>query len=158
MISAVIRRAGPNDVRFLRDMLRHAFYWRARSGDEAFSVAQYVTNFGRPGDAGIIALDDGMPVGAAWYRLFKADQPGLGFVDEETPELAIAVVPARRGRGLGDELLTALLERARKEGFSALSLSVHNENPAIALYRRHGFDTVADDGDAQTMKVELAET
>jgi GNAT superfamily N-acetyltransferase len=52
----------------------------------------------------LIAIDDGFPVGAAWYRLFRKDQPGYGFVDEETPELAIAVVPSRRGRGIGEAL------------------------------------------------------
>ena len=61
----------------------------------------------------LIAIDDGFPVGAAWYRLFRRDAPGYGFVDEETPELAIAVVPSRRGRGIGEALLEALCERAR---------------------------------------------
>ena len=91
----MIRKAGPHDVRFLRDMLHHAFYRQER--DEASQeqpVYRYVYAWGsRPGDAGVIALDDGFPVGAAWYRLFRADAPGYGFVDEQTPELATAVAP-----------------------------------------------------------------
>ena len=47
----------------------------------------------------MIALENGFPVGAAWYRVFGADEPGYGFVDEQTPELAIAVVPSKRGTG-----------------------------------------------------------
>ena len=50
----------------------------------------------------------------------------VGFVDETTPELAIAVVPSRRGRGIGETLLEALVERARAEGHRALSLSVES--------------------------------
>ena len=110
----VIRRGGRQDVRFLRDMLHHAYYWRERDpGKGPGPVARYVKGWGKPGDTALIAVDDGFPVGAAWYRLFTREHPGYGFVDEETPELAIAVVPNRRGRGLGEALLDALVERAR---------------------------------------------
>ena len=79
-------------------MLHHAYYWRERDpGKGPGPVARYVKGWGKPGDTALIAVDDGFPVGAAWYRLFTRDHPGYGFVDEETPELAIAVVPNRRG-------------------------------------------------------------
>ena len=69
--------------------------------------------------------------------------PGYGFVDEQTPELAIAVVPNARGKGVGSALLEALLERARSEGYPSLSLSVDRLNKgAIALYEQHGFQRV----------------
>src|SRR2546427_312999 len=98
----VIRRGGRQDVRFLRDMLHHAYYWRERSpGEEPGPVARYVKGWGRPGDTALIAVEDGFPVGAAWYRLFRREHPGYGVVDEETPELAIAAVPSRRGDRLG---------------------------------------------------------
>ena len=154
----VIRRGGRQDVRFLRDMLHHAYYWRERQpGEGAGPVALYVKGWGRPGDTVLIAVDDGFPVGAAWYRLFRRDHPGYGFVDEETPELAIAVVPSRRGRGIGDALINALLERARAEHYSALSLSVEKENePLLAFYEKHGFTRVHEDGgDSVTMRREL---
>ena len=48
-------------------------------------VQLYVKAWGRPGDTAMIALVDGFPVGAAWFRLFKATAPGYGFVDEQTP-------------------------------------------------------------------------
>ena len=118
----MIRAAGPQDVRFLRDMLRHAYYWRiSESGD--LPVARYVTGWGRPGDDGLVAIDDANPVGAAWYRLFRREEAGFGFVDEQTPELTIAVVPSRRGKGAGKELLEALLTRAREDGYESVSLS-----------------------------------
>ena len=155
----VIRRGGRQDVRFLRDMLHHAYYWREREpGEGAGPVALYVKGWGRRGDTALIALDDGFPVGAAWYRLFRRDQPGYGFVDEETPELAIAVVPSRRGRGLGEALLEALCERARAEGHHALSLSVEGDNGVlVSYYEKHGFVRVREDGgESVTMRRALA--
>ncbi len=106
----MIREGGQQDVRFLRDMLRHAYYWRSRDTDTP--ITRYVNAWGRGGDRCLIAIDDFHPVGAAWYRLYSTDEPGFGFVDEQTPELTIGVVPSRRGKGIGKGLLDALLARA----------------------------------------------
>ena len=151
----IVRRGGPQDVRFLRDMLHHAFYWREQ--DPAATSMRYVRAWGRPGDSAVIALEDGFPVGAAWYRLFPAGEPGFGHVDERTPELAIAVVPSKRGRGVGDALLTRLLETAGDDGYAALSLCVDSANAgAIKLYEKHGFVRASDDGESLTMVATLA--
>ncbi len=152
----MIREAGQQDVRFLRDMLRHAYYWRWGPDDIDLPVSRYVDRWGRPGDRALLALDErGLPVGAAWYRLFPREEPGYGFLDEQTPELSIAVVPSRRGKGLGKELLTALMDRARADGYKALSLSVEKDNPALHLYERHGFAKVGEAGNAYTMRAAL---
>jgi thioredoxin reductase len=104
----------------------------------------------------VIAIDKGFPVGAAWYRLFDNDRPGYGFVDERTPELAIAVVPNARGKGVGTALLEALLRDARAAGYPTISLSVDRANAgAIELYGRHGFEQVAEDEDSVTMLAQL---
>jgi ribosomal protein S18 acetylase RimI-like enzyme len=156
-VAVVLRRGGVQDVRFLRDMLHHAYYWKERlPGAAPGPVQLYVKSWGRPGDTAIVAIEEGFPVGAAWYRLFTRDKPGYGFVDESTPELAIAVVPSRRGRRIGHELLAALLERAAEDGYPALSLCVdrHNEG-AIAVYERHGFEPMAEEGNSLTMRVTL---
>ena len=153
----MIRQAGPQDVPFLRDMLRHAYYWRVSTLPESGEppLQRYVERWGRPGDAALVAIQDFQPVGAAWYRLFKEDNPGYGFVDEETPELSIAIVPSRRGTGLGSELLDALLERARADGHDAISLSVEKDSPAVGLYERHGFERFREDDGAYTMRADL---
>ena len=157
-MAVVVRRGGAQDLRFLRDMLHHAYYWKERKPDAGPGPVQlYVKAWGRAGDTAMIALLDGFPVGAAWFRLFKETAPGYGFVDEQTPELAVAVVPNARGQGVGSALLTALLAEARAGGYGALSLSVdrHNEG-AIALYRQYGFAQVGETQESVTLQAAIA--
>ena len=50
----MIRPAGAQDLPFLRDMLRHAYY--ARWGSEAdVPLERYVAGWGRPGDNAVVA-------------------------------------------------------------------------------------------------------
>ncbi len=157
-MAVVVRRGGAQDVRFLRDMLHHAYYWKERQpGGGPGPVQLYVKAWGRSGDTAVIALLDGFPVGAAWFRLFPASTPGYGFVDEQTPELAVAVVPNARGKGVGSALLSTLLLRAREGGFAAVSLAVDRLNEgAIGLYANHGFVQVGETPDSLTMLATVA--
>ena len=147
-----LRPVESHDQRFLRDMLRHAYHWRLAEDVER-PVYRYVRNWGRPGDAGVIALEGPHAYGAAWYRLFTPDEPGFGFVDEATPELTIAVVPSRRGKGAGQELLEALLERARADGYTAVSLSTDPRQ--VSWYERFGFERAGETPHAVTMVARL---
>lgn len=161
----MFRLSARADPAFLAEMLYEAVYWRDDGAEErpAFEemmtnaeVRRYVEGWGRVGDAAIVALDRrDEPVGGAWYRLFPADEPGYGFVDAVTPELSIALYPECRGQHVGALLLGTLLQHARSDGRSAMSLSVNRENPARRLYARHGFEVVAEPGDALTMVVNL---
>jgi GNAT superfamily N-acetyltransferase len=135
----MIRKGSPADVPFMRSMLAHAYGWRVNALDADIPLTRYVDNWGRQGDVAVIAHETGNRVGAAWFRLFHASEPGYGFVDEQTPELSIAVVPSRRKHGLGQELLDALLEKARAEGHTQVSLSVEKDSPAVGFYERNGF-------------------
>jgi ribosomal protein S18 acetylase RimI-like enzyme len=117
-------------------------------------VARYPSGWGRPGDAAVIGEED-RAVGAAWFRLFPADDPGYGFVAPDVPELSIGVAPECRGRGIGARVLEALVDVAREVGYRAISLSVETDNPARRLYERAGFVRVADDGGAWTMLLEF---
>ena len=148
----MIRNGGHLDVPFMRSMLTHAYNWHVSKLETDVPISGYVDGWGRPGDTALIAIDEGHRIGAGWYRLFRASAPGYGFVDEQTPELTIAVVPGRRGEGVGHSLLRDLLARAEDDGHPALSASVERNHPDLRIFEREGFVAVDDAGDAVTMR------
>jgi GNAT superfamily N-acetyltransferase len=157
-----LRPAGHGDEPFLRKMMYEAAAWNPdwphEEVIEALSnpvLARYVDGWRRPGDAGVIAEREADAIGAAWYRLFTADEPGYGFIDERTPELGLAVVPLYRRQGVGTALLEGLIERAREDGYAALSLSVAVSNRSRMMYERAGFVRVGELGDSWTMRLDL---
>jgi len=97
----VTRKGSAADVPFMRSMLAHAYAWRVNAFEADIPLSRYVDNWGRPGDLAVIAHETGNRVGAAWLRVFRASEPGYGFVDENTPELSVAVVPSRRRTASG---------------------------------------------------------
>ena len=141
------------DEPFLWEMLYHALY--VPEGEPPFprdiveqpDISQYVRDWGQPDDAGLIALMDGKDVGAVWIRQIQA----YGFVDDDTPELSLAMLPDYRGLGIGTKLMHELFTQLQSR-YAALSLSVSKENPALRLYARLGFEVVKDDGNSVTMK------
>jgi len=158
-----IRPANEQDVQFLEKMLYEAARWNPDWPREPIEevladpvLVRYHAGWGRPGDGGVVAEIEGEPVGAAWYRLFTAEAPGYGYVDEKIPELSIAVVPLHRRKGIGEALLRSCMVQAREEGFQALSLSVAAHNRSRMMYQRAGFEKVSEsDGDSWTMVANL---
>lgn len=102
-------------------------------------VCIYAEGWGREGDIGVVGEVDGKPIGACWMRRLRGGV-GMGYVDDDTPQLGIALLPAFRGQGLGRRLMVAALEAARAYGYRQVSLTVHPLNPAIALYESCGFE------------------
>jgi phosphinothricin acetyltransferase len=58
-------------------------------------------------------------------------------------DLSVYVAREQRGRGIGDSLLGALEQRARRIGYHKMVLAAFPTNaPGMRLYERHGFQTV----------------
>lgn len=108
-------------------------------------VSRYVKNFGQQEDCGFFAYPDqnsSEPIGAIWARILPKEAAGYGFVDEQTPEIAVAVRPEFQNQGVGKLLLRHFIEATRQR-FIAASLNVRDDNlAAIALYGGAGFRRV----------------
>jgi GNAT superfamily N-acetyltransferase len=157
-----IRDLREDEVPFLQEMLYAALAWRA---DVELPPPEWVLahpqvvvfheGWGREGDVGLVAEVDGTPVGLAWYRFFTEAEHGEGFVDDGTPEVAVAVVDGRRGRGIGRALMDAIHACARERGVTQLSLSVDADNPAKRLYLRLGYIDIEPGEEDGRMLLEL---
>jgi ribosomal protein S18 acetylase RimI-like enzyme len=157
----VTRDARTEDEPFLREMLVHAARppWDLLPIEQLLQdpvAARYIVGWGHSGDHAVIAETSGRRIGAAWYRRFSIEEPGYGFVSPDIPELAIALHPDWRGRGVGRRLLEALIDHARATAETGLSLSVSRKNPvALRLYESLGFRPFAGRQEHPTMLLDL---
>lgn len=156
--SCLIRALTLADEPFLWEMLYQALF--ILPGAEPFppevtrqpEISRYVEGWGRAGDSGFIAICENsqQPIGAVWVRLMNGDNKGYGYVDDETPELTIAIAPEFRGKGIGSELVSRQLADTKLH-HRAVCLSVSADNPALRLYKKLRFETVKTDGTSLTM-------
>lgn len=157
-----LRPLTSQDQSFLWEMLYQAIYMAPghpplpRSVLQQPELAHYAADWGRPGDLGILAelTETAQPIGAAWLRLFAAEDPGYGFVAEDIPEISVAILPEYRSIGIGTALLADLIHTARPF-YPALSLSVSTGNPAQRLYERLGFHLIKQEGDSLTLLLDF---
>ena len=157
----IIRLLEPSDDSFLWEMLYQAIY--VPTGTTPLpreiiyqpELAKYVQDW-TTNDIGLIAISESnqTPVGATWIRLFNMNNPGYGYINDETPELSIAVLPEYRNQGIGTRLILDLLERIT-DLYPAISLSVSSDNPALRLYQRLDFEVISQFDNSVTMKKTL---
>ncbi len=148
-MNTIIRKVRPEEYGFLREFLYQAIYLPEgvepppRSVVDLPELQVYIRDFGtQPADHCLVAELEEKVVGAAWSRIME----DYGHIDNDTPSLAISLLPEYRRLGIGTRLLNGLLLLLRENGYRRASLSVQKENPALRLYQRAGFRIAAKKG------------
>ncbi|MDD4213109.1 MAG: GNAT family N-acetyltransferase [Bacilli bacterium] len=140
-----IRKMEKSDFLVLPEFLYQAIFIPEGSHPLSRDIIQvpeinvYIDHFGsKQGDLGVVAEQNGQIIGAAWTRIICA----YGHVDDETPELAISILPEFRGYGIGTKLMKKLFTLLQTDGFKQTSLSVEKRNPAFHFYKRLGYEII----------------
>lgn len=121
----LIRALAPSDAPLLAAL--HALCFPPA---EAWGEAAFARLLALPGVFGLLAVEGGEPVGFVLARR-AADEAEL---------LTLAVVPARRRRGIAKRLVEACLAALAASGVGRIFLEVAADNDAAqALYRASGF-------------------
>ncbi len=164
-MNTTFHEAMPSDVSFMQQMLYIAAipdsvpteYRPTFDRMMTFDwVNRYVKDWGREDDLGLVISEEGLPVGAAWYRRFESVEmrqlQRCSNVDLPPHELAIGLVESVRGKRIGSAILGQLLESAEKRGVLNMCLSVNADNTvAERLYRNAGFEVVGGDSKSKVM-------
>ena len=144
MNKIVIRPVERRDYPLLEDFLYHAIFVPEGNKPPAREIIRlpeifvYIDSFGGADDLGVVAEVAGEVVGAAWTRII----PAFGHLDDDTPELAISMLPEWRGKGVGSRMMEHLFGMLREAGYRQTSLSVQKDNPAVRFYKRLGYAIV----------------
>lgn len=88
-------------------------------------------------------------------RSSSNDLIGRLYLDERDDEfriIDIALLPDWRGQGIGGDILRRIIERAFEVG-KAVAIHVEQNNPAMHLYSRLGFEMIEEQGVYHLMEV-----
>jgi len=153
MPNLLIRRALVVDAPLLAELGARTFYESFAAENDSENISTYLAaSFGpekqaaelaEPGVIFLIAEIDGIPVGYAQLR--SAESPEC--VSGSAPiELArIYVSQARLGLGVGEALMRACIDEARRAGHQTMWLGVWERNVrAQGFYRRWNFTIVGE--------------
>lgn len=141
-----IRKLKENEQEILADFLYEAIY--IPEGVEAPpkniieqpELQLYISDWGREDDHCLVAEADDKIVGAVWVRIMN----DYGHIDDKTPSFAIALYKEYRGMGIGTELMKQMLALLKENGYEKASLSVQKANYAYRMYRKLGFEIIAE--------------
>ena len=146
-----IREMRKEEYSLLGDFLYEAIYIPDGTAAPPKSVIAcpelqvYIADFGNS------KHDKAFIVGAIWGRIMN----DYGHIDDNTPSLAMSVLKAYRGMGIGTSLLTQMMSTEKAAGYAKLSLSVQKDNYAVKLYRKAGFIAVKETDEEYIMIVNL---
>lgn len=134
---------------WIGDRIEIVSYDRPDHRAEAVAVAimerAFNPAFGEAWTAGQLAGFMSMP--GVRLAVARLDRAHLGFslcrqVLDEAELLLIATDPMWQNRGVGSALLKDVIRFARTSGVATLHLEVRENNPAMELYARYGFENV----------------
>jgi len=137
----LIRDAHPADLGALRDIYNDAVLNTTAIWNEVAidldNRSAWLELRAQQGFPVLVAEDTGEVVGYASYGPWRAFD---GF--RETVEHSVYVRADQRGKGLGPQLMQALIERARAQGLHVMVAAIESGNAAsIRLHERLGFAT-----------------
>lgn len=148
----IIREIKNDELLLLEPFLYEAIY-QAEKNTLLYSVIYkpeiyvYIENFNEIDDLCLVVEVDNLVIGAAWARIVN----GFGSVDENTPELVIAILEDYRNQGVGTTLMQEMLQSLYLNGYKQVSLSVQKENYAFELYIKLGFEIIKETNDDYIM-------
>ncbi|HOO43014.1 MAG TPA: GNAT family N-acetyltransferase [Bacteroidales bacterium] len=158
----IVREIEKHEIPLLEEFLYQAVFipeGKERPGREILKlpkIAVYIKDFGKQSDFCLVLQHENKIIGAIWSRLFPENEKGFGFVDSDTPEIAMSVLQSYRKQGVGTLLLKAMLDRLARNGYRQVSLSVDVLNYACKMYQKSGFITIGTSGESVTMIKKLS--
>jgi ribosomal protein S18 acetylase RimI-like enzyme len=133
-----IRRLGPGDWELLRDVRLRSLadapeaFGSTQERESGFDEAEWRSR--AASNSWFIAIDDGEPLGIV-----------AGYQDPDAPVeqrhlVAMWIAPTARGRGVAPKLIDAVVDSARDDGSTEVTLGVADGNErARAVYLKYGF-------------------
>ena len=138
----IIREMRKDEYPLLKDFLYEAIFQKDENNllpkkiIEMPEIRIYIEDFGKKkDDYCLCAVVNGRVVGAVWVRIIE----GFGCVDDQTPELAIALYKEYRRLGIGSRLMAEMLNLLKEKGYRKTSLSVQKDNYAVQMYLKMGY-------------------
>jgi ribosomal protein S18 acetylase RimI-like enzyme len=157
-----IRKILPSEYYLLEDIMYEAIYHPDPANPYPKEVIYYLQvrvywdNWGtKKDDHCLVAVIGNTIAGAVWTRTFQGKLKGCGYIDEQTPEIAIALFEEYRNQGIGTQMMEQMIELIKTEGYAQVSLSITKGNPAIHLYERLGFTVVDENKEDYIMLLRL---
>lgn len=153
-----IRKISESEYSLLDDFLYHAIFIPEGMSAPPKSIINqpelqvYIIDFGKKkDDIGLVAEVDKKVVGTVWVRVMN----DYGHVDNATPSLAISLCEDYRGLGIGTALMKEMLSILKDKGYKQTSLSVQKANYAVKMYKKIGYEVIAESEEEYIMLYRL---
>ena len=148
-----VRLAEPDDAALVAGLMAEFRDWQGRTEPSDAALHQAVKRLiADPGAEYLLATAGGEPAGVCQLRY----RYGVWYAAEDCWLEDLFVRERARGRGLGQALVEAAVERARRRGCLRIELDADSDNDAaLALYGRLGFSAETASG-AKRLMLRLA--